>query len=463
VIQAPNPTLTLLDWLRDHRRLTGTKEGCAEGDCGACTVMAVEPGGQVRALNACIQLLPMLDGCALVTVEGLSDGRDLGHLQRLMVEEHGSQCGFCTPGLVMALHVHHARGGSADQASVSEAIAGNLCRCTGYGPILRAGERACALPRPAAPAAPEANPDPLGYEMSDGQGPRRFFAPTRLSDLLALADTHRQATIVAGATDVGLWITKQGRRIETLISLMCVAELQELRDLPDQLIIGAGVRYADALTFLTRLHPAVGAFVRRIGAMQVRDAGTIGGNIANGSPIGDMPPVLIALGARLRLCSVDGQREIPLENYFLDYGKQDRSAGEIVAQIVIPKPAEGDLIAAEKLTKRIEQDISSVSCGAVVSVEQGQVASIRIAFGGMAGIPKRATHVEAALLGKAWDQQQVSRAAEALEHDFAPLTDWRGSAAYRMAAARGLLMRFVHETSGETGPRVTELRSVADA
>lgn len=457
-VRAPDPTRTLLEWLREDIRLTGTKEGCAEGDCGACTVMAVDPQGQARAINSCIQFLPMIDGCALTTVEGLG-GAD--PVQKELVANHGSQCGFCTPGFVMALHAHHARGGAADTASISDAIAGNLCRCTGYGPILRAGEKACSTPKPPI-SAPKQDTESLGYEHTSKSGIRRFFAPTTLEEMAKLCEQHPDAIILGGATDVGLWVTKQGRRIETIISVMRVRELQSVRTTKAGLEIGAAVRYADAHDALAELHPSLKDYIRRLGAVQVRDSGTVVGNIANGSPIGDMPPVLIALDASMRLRKGATERALSLEQFFISYGKQDRQAGEIITHVDVPAVPKGAYFTAEKVSKRFEQDISSVSAGLLVRVDNGVVVEARLAFGGMAGVPKRAATAEEALIGRLWTEANINAAMEALGQDFQPLTDWRGSAQYRLVTAQNLLKRFFLENSTpKPATRVTTLKSVA--
>jgi xanthine dehydrogenase small subunit len=403
----------------------------------------------------------MVDGCALLTVEGLGAG-GLADIQRAMVEEHGAQCGFCTPGIVMALHAHHARGGAAEPAALCDALAGNLCRCTGYGPILRAGERTCRLPGPALPAQPSPAPIDLGYAIRSGTHTRRFHAPATLDELARLTHLYPDAVILAGATDVGLWVTKQGRQLETLISVMRVAELQVLAETGAGLEIGAAVRYADALEALAGLHPCLRDYVRRIGAMQVRDSGTVVGNIANGSPIGDMPPVLIALGASIRLRSGATTRELPLQDFFLAYGKQDREKGEIVTHVIIPRPSADAFVAAEKISKRFEQDISAVSGGFFVRVHAARVVEVRLAFGGMAGVPKRAAMAEEALLGAAWTEASIELACDRLAEDFAPLSDWRSSAEYRLDSARGALLRFFREQANPTAaPRLSALRSVA--
>jgi len=432
----PDPTATVLDYLRYTLRRTGTKEGCAEGDCGACTVVLGELDGDAvawRAVNACILFLPMLDGKALRTVESLSHGGALHPVQRAMADGHGSQCGFCTPGFVMSLYARSIGAVGTEGTPVKDVIAGNLCRCTGYGPILEAGE--------ANPPGPSDDGDiaaRLRTIAPSGAG-RGWYAPATSDELAALLVAHPEARIVAGATDVGLWVTKGLQDLGTIIFIGDIADLKRIEDGPDGLTIGAGVRYSEAKDALARLHPDLGELVRRIGGLQVRNAGTIGGNVANGSPIGDMPPALIALGAELVLRKGSERRTLPLERFFLSYGKQDRRPGEFVESVRIPRPAPGARIRIVKLSKRFDSDISAL-CGAfVLRVEDDRIAEARIAFGGMAGIPARAPACEAALTGKPWSEAAVEAAAAALAQDYQPLSDLRGSAQYRLAAAVNLV------------------------
>ncbi len=430
-VSGDDPTRTLLQWLREDRGLTGTKEGCNEGDCGACTVMVTDAGG-TRALNACILFLPQLHGRAVRTVEGLTGSKGETHpVQAAMVDHHGSQCGFCTPGFVMSMAAAQVNGASDHD----DYLAGNLCRCTGYAPIIRAAEAVEGTQAPGwmAEALPEAGPAP--------------FAPTSSDALANWYAAHPDATLVAGATDVGLWVTKQLRDLPEVAFLHACADLQKIERDGDRLRIGAGVTIAALRKAVAETHPAFAELLRRFASEQVRQAATVGGNIANGSPIGDTPPALIAMGAVLHLRKGDTRREIPLEAFFLDYGKQDRAKGEFVEAVTIPASAPG--LACYKLSKRFDQDISAV-CGCfAIGVEGGKIANARIAFGGMAGIPKRAAAVEAALVGRDWTLATVTAALPAFASDFAPMTDMRASSAYRLEAAQNMLIRYFHERAGQ--------------
>ena len=426
-----SPTETLLDWLRERRRLTGTKEGCNEGDCGACTVMVSDAQG-AKALNACILFLPQLHGKAVRTVEGISgpDGT-LHPVQRAMIEHHGSQCGFCTPGFIVSMAVAHLNG----ETDFDTALAGNLCRCTGYAPIIRAAEA----------AAQEPVPEWLREDMA-AVAPAPAL-PESSDELAALLERAPETVLVAGATDVGLWVTKQLRELAPVAFLHRCRDLQQVEESEAGLRVGAGVTLDRLMREMRERHPSFAELIRRYGSAQVRGAATIGGNIANGSPIGDGPPALIALGAVLHLRKGDARRELPLEEFFLEYGKQDRAKGEFVEAITIP--AQADRLRCYKLSKRFDQDISAV-CGCFnITVEDGVVRGARIAFGGMAGVPKRASHVEVAITGQPWTLETVEAASGAWEKDFTPLSDMRASARYRLEGARNLLMRYFHEDQGQ--------------
>ena len=453
-----DPTRTLLEHLRGDLRRTGTKEGCAEGDCGSCTVLVGELDGQGatdpskvswRAVNSCIQFVPMLDGKAVISVEGLA--ADKPHpVQAAMVEHHGSQCGFCTPGIVMSLYGRAVAAKGTD-GPIDEVLAGNLCRCTGYGAIIAAAQ---VIPGEAAPDVAEnlaalRRETMLELEHEDVVAgvTRRWFAPRSLDELAQTCAAHPDAVIVAGATDIGLWVTKLRKPLKTLIDIGPVDALKIVAREEGALRIGAGVRYVDALDSLGALYPDLGVMMRRLGSTQVRNSGTIGGNLANGSPIGDMPPALIAAGATLVLRQWNERRTIPLEDFFLAYGQQDRRPGEFVEAVMVPDPRPQTVFKVYKLSKRFDQDISAV-CGAfAIDVQDGVVASARIGFGGMAGTPKRATACEEVMIGQPWNPSTIDEAVAALARDFTPLSDARASAAYRALAAGNMLRKVYIETA----------------
>ena len=454
-------TRTLLDFLRLDQGLRGSKEGCAEGDCGACTVLVGRLKGEglvYESVTACIRFVGSLDGCHVVTVEHLA-GEDgaLHPVQQAMVSEHGSQCGFCTPGIVMSLYGLWMAAPNPGTAAIETALQGNLCRCTGYAPIIRAGQAISqygsverdrlVAERAQVIARLRAMRD--GARVEVGAGADRIIVPASVDDFAEIYAENPEATVVAGSTDVGLWVTKFMRPIGPLIFIGGLTELQKIKEGAAGLTIGAGVSYADAAEAVGRRFPALTDFWNRIGGQQVRNMGTVGGNIANGSPIGDTPPPFIALGAKLVLRRGERRREIDLEDYFVAYGEQDREAGESVEQVIVPALPEGELFAAYKISKRRDEDISAV-CGAFrVAVEGGVVRAARIAFGGMAATPKRAKAVEAMLIGRPWSAATVEAAVAAFAQDFQPISDMRASAEYRLLVAQNLLRRFHLETTGE--------------
>ncbi len=453
---------TLLDFLRLDRRMTGTKEGCAEGDCGACTVLVGRLGADglsYAPVNACIRFLASVDGCHVVTIEHLSgpDGR-LHPVQQAMVDHHGSQCGFCTPGFVMSLYALWMAVPEPTEAQVETALQGNLCRCTGYAPIIRA---AVAVSRYGAPAADHLKTERAhvtaqltalrdGVRVVTGPADDLAILPADVDDLAAALLEYPDATLIAGATDVGLWVTKFLRPIGPAIFLGHLDALKAVQAKGDALHIGAGASYSECQDAIADHFPHLAPYWDRIAGWQVRNMGTVGGNIANGSPIGDTPPVLIALGAHITLRRSDVRRVLPLETFFIDYGKQDRAAGEFVESIRVPLPAPGQIDAAYKISKRRDEDISSVAAGISVTRDGDTIADVRIAFGGMAATPKRAAQAEAALRGATWSEAAFEQAAQALAQDFAPLSDWRASADYRMLAAQNLLRRFFLEHDDAT-------------
>jgi xanthine dehydrogenase small subunit len=459
------PTETVLDWLRGRRGLTGTKEGCNEGDCGACTVLVsemTEAGIVHRALNACILFVPQLHGRALRTIEGIAapDGR-LHPVQEAMVAEHGSQCGFCTPGIVVSLAAGHLAG----RRDHDDVLAGNLCRCTGYAPIVRAAEAASRAPVPGWMRADEAVLKAAARAREDarigkgGLGTRvaDAYLPASVDDLASWYAANPDALLVGGGTDVGLWVTKGLRSLPRLCFVAGVPGLSEVLLSDAAIRIGAGVTLSELGELMSDHHPDFAELIRRFGSVQVRNAATLGGNIANGSPIGDAAPALIALGARLHLRLGQRRRQMALEDFFLDYGRQDRAPGEFVEAVSIPIQA--DHLKCYKVSKRFDQDISAL-CGAFsITVAEGRVTAARIAFGGMAATPRRARAVEQALLGQAWDEAAIRSARARFAEDFQPIDDMRASAEYRLAAAANLLTRYFAESRlGRGLTRVLEVR-----
>lgn len=445
------PTRTVLDYLREDRGRRGTKEGCNEGDCGACTVVLGTADGAViryRAVNACILFVTALDGKELVTVEDLAaaDG-SLHPVQQAMVDHHGSQCGFCTPGFVMSLFALYHGEAAPDRTRIDTALAGNLCRCTGYRPIVQAARAMGNAPDAYTARMAQTLNLLRSIQRSETLPHRtgRAFAPASADQLADLLLAHPDATIVAGGTDVGLWVTKQFRDLGTIIHIAGIRDLAMITRADGFITIGATATVTDAAAVLAPLYPDLGDLFRRYGSEQVRNSATLGGNIANGSPIGDSMPALIALGARLVLRRGDVIREMPLEDFFLAYRRTALQKGEFVAAIRVPEPAPDRLFACYKLSKRFDQDISAVMAGFALTLTDGIITDARLAYGGMAGTPSRARMAEAALIGRPFDAAAAQAAANALAQDFQPLSDMRASAEYRLLTAGNLILKWQME------------------
>ncbi|QRX84844.1 xanthine dehydrogenase small subunit [Glaciimonas sp. PAMC28666] len=495
-VDSAAPTRTILQHLREDLHCTGTKEGCAEGDCGACTVVIGELGAdgvQMKSVNSCIQFLPTLDGKALFTVEDLKqqDG-GLHPVQQAMVECHGSQCGFCTPGFVMSLwdlylknegvqstpcltatsQQRPAQGLAStpwqplQRKDIDVALSGNLCRCTGYRPIIDAAHRMGELPvvhfdRETLQASLQKLQRDEMFAYS--YGGQQFYAPRTLQQLVEVRARFPAARMLAGSTDVGLWVTKQMRDLGDIIFLGRVKELATVTTKDGQLEIGAGVTLNDAYAALSAHYPELLEMWQRFASLPIRNAGTLGGNVANGSPIGDSPPWLIALGAEVVLRGPLGQRVMPLEALYLDYMKKDMQADEFVESVRVPLPRADTQFRTYKLAKRFDQDISAVCAAFSVVMEGDVIGAIRIAFGGMAATPKRAAKAEAALVGQPWDEIRLQAAMALLAEDFAPLSDMRASSTYRMKTAQNLLRRFWLETRTDAPLRADQVNAFACA
>jgi xanthine dehydrogenase small subunit len=463
------PDRTLLELLREDMDCTGTKEGCGEGDCGACTVVlgeaevdaAGQQGIRYRAINSCIRLAHSVDGLAVWTVEDLAGASGALHpAQEAMVACHGSQCGFCTPGFVMSLfgmyQNHVCRGEAITRDLAQEELSGNLCRCTGYRPILDAAQKMGEMP--------PARIDEAGLlvklrtvrrEPVEGLSPAStssartgYTAPTTLADLLAARAALPDAQIVAGCTDVGLWVTKMHMQFAQVLDVTRAEELRRIEPYGNHLAIGAAVTLADAYDALAADRPQLKTFANRFAGLPVRNSGTLGGNIANGSPIGDSMPLLIALNAHVVLMSVRGHRDLPLEDFYTGYRKTLLAPDEIVAWIKVPRPAPGEFLRAYKISKRYDDDISAVCLVVKLHLDGEIVASVSIGAGGVAATPVRARRTEAQLLGKPWTAEAAQRAATSLRAEFQPISDMRASAAYRSQVLGNLMQRFWLETQG---------------
>ena len=451
------PDTMLLDYLRLTEKSKGTKEGCNEGDCGACTVVLGTPhngGVRYQAVNACILMLGQIHGKELITVDDLARDGKLHPVQQAMVDAHASQCGFCTPGFVMSLFSLAHENREVDRADVVDQIAGNLCRCTGYRPIIDAGLAACkSVDDHWSRTQAETFKTLSGLEgdLFAGDDSSFFAAPASAEKLAELCAQYPTATILSGGTDVGLWITKQMRKQAQIIYTGRAKGFAAIEDHGDIISIGAGATHTDALETLSRLSPDLGELLRRFGSRHVRASGTIGGNIANGSPIGDIPPALIALGATLHLRHGTAMRSVKLEDFFVAYGKQDRKAGELVWRVDVPKPAANQVFKCFKISKRFDDDISAVMGAFLFTVESAKIVAARIAFGGMAATPKRATKTEVALMGKTLEE-----ALSVVLDDYAPIADMRASAEYRVTVGNALLHKALMEAAGADDVRVLQ-------
>ena len=444
-----SPTMTALEFLREKVGLTGTKEGCAEGDCGACTIAMVRNGtDRLEAVNACLLVVGQLDGARVVTVEGLAEKHgELDSVQQAIVKEDGTQCGFCTPGFVMALHALRHSGETVTDEVIHDALAGNLCRCTGYRSIVDAARAACSISEKDKSASGD---DTISLRASDAYAAKSecYYAPKTVDELIARRVEYPDALLLSGGTDLGLLFSKERRKFPVTIYTQNVDELRRIEEDDASFTIGAASTYTEALPYFEAEYPSFGVLIHRIGSRQIRNVGTIGGNIGNASPIGDTPPCLIALDSVLVLRGSGGAREIALEDFFLDYRKTDLAKDEIIESVRVPKLREGQIFRTYKISKRYDQDISSVIGAFRLTLEDGMVTAARIAFGGMAAIPKRAVNREAALTGKAWSEDAVRRAAAAIGEDFSPIDDHRASAAYRLRVAGNLFVRLFRDVEG---------------
>ena len=456
---ALDPNLTVLEYLREHLGKTGTKEGCASGDCGACSVVVAElvndENGQdslrYRSLNSCLTFVSSLHGKQLISVEGLKHQGKLHSVQQALADCHGSQCGFCTPGFVMSLFALQKNSDEPDLHKAHEALAGNLCRCTGYRPILEAAEQVCCKAQPDQFDASQAQtiarlkaiaPTETG-ELNSGD--KRCLVPLTVADLADLYGSHPEARLLAGGTDLALEVTQFHRTLPVMIYVGNVAELKRIEHFDDRIEIGAATPLTDCYEALNAEYPDFGELLHRFASLQIRNQGTLGGNIGNASPIGDSPPLLIALGAQIVLRKGDSTRTLKLEDYFIDYRVTARQESEFIERIIVPKAKAAWAFRAYKVSKRLDDDISAVCAAFNLRIDNGVIEQARVAFGGMAAIPKRARACEAALTDKPFNQATLEKACQALAEDFTPLSDFRASKEYRLLGAQNLLRKYFIE------------------
>ena len=458
------PDTTLLNWLRLNAKQTGTKEGCGEGDCGACTVFVrfrktTSDGSvidEMRAVNACILFMPMLDGAVIRTVEGIASPQEgtLHPVQQAMVDHHGAQCGFCTPGFITSLYHMWRSGSDFTAAQIDDGLAGNLCRCTGYGPIVKAAQSLDDYPMPTWEEALIAAEDAFLDDFDDRQEAlhittdnQSFYAPRTLADAAQFYASHKGAQILSGGTDIGLWVTKQHREMPCFISTGRIADAAQIKPVEGGHLIGANVTHGQAMAALPDAPPALQEIWRRFGSAQVRASGTVCGNIANGSPIGDISPCFLALGAEVHLCSIRGIRKVALDDFFVSYGVQNRRDDEFVSAVFLPDLPANTAFYGYKISKRFDQDISAVLLAMRVAITDGVVRDIRLAFGGMAATPKRANATEAFIIGKELSELAQMDFSAVIADDFTPISDMRASADYRSQVAANLVQKcFITQT-----------------
>lgn len=477
-IRNPDPSRTVLQYLREDLRKVGTKEGCAEGDCGACTVAIAEVDRsgkrlQVRAINSCIQFLPTIDGKELITVENLrcSDG-SLHPVQQAMVDCHGSQCGFCTPGFIMSLFALYKNNAQPGRREIDDTLAGNLCRCTGYRPIIEAAQKMYSYPtdkdnwlEKPFDSAGVCEPHELNKigllnslkrtsTLAVDNGKRKFFSPRKVEELANLIENHPDAVILAGGTDVGLWVTKQHQDLDTVIYTGNVEEMLEVKRTLTHVEIGAAVSLSDAMAPIIEQYPEFEELFLRFASPPIRNAATLGGNIANGSPIGDSMPALMVVDTMLVLRSGNRKRPVSISDFYLDYQETALQPGEFLERILVPLRDNDTQVQSYKVSKRFDQDISAICAAYSLKRSGANIADIKIAYGGLAAVPKRALYCEARLGAMEWNEDTIQTGIEALHEDFSPISDMRSTAEYRRKVCGNLLKRFYLDTSGIAAPRV---------
>jgi xanthine dehydrogenase small subunit len=456
-----SPTTTALNYLRNSPVHKGVKEGCAEGDCGACTVVIGELGADkkmlYKAIDSCLVFLPMLNGKQLITVENLMQrggNTELLHpVQKEMVESNGSQCGYCTPGIIMSIFSLYKTENNPTKETIEDTLTGNLCRCTGYKPIIEAAAKACVNNGEDHFKKNEQHVIDLLTQIKEEShsvdiltSKQKYFQPKTKGEALELRNRMPNSVLISGATDVALRVTKRHDLLEEIIDISNIYELKKCTKTDYVIKFGAGMSLEDVKTISKRELPALNEALTVFGSKQIRTLATFGGNLGSGSPIGDTLPVLMAYNADIKLQSIEGERIVNMNNYVLSYRVTARKPNELITKVIIPKPAEGTIVKFYKVSKRKDLDISTVSAGFSVCKEKNKVSAITLAYGGMAAVTRRASKAEAFLLGNEWTRNNIEEAMELIAGEFTPISDARSGAEFRSVAAKNLLLKFWNET-----------------